>query len=72
MTRDNINYIFIDVNGIEHDKDNKLSNYIIRNLSEYDPTHIKSYEADQLPEKEKKKADYMNINDLLEKINISE
>ncbi len=72
MTKDNINYIFIDVNGIELDKDNKLSNYIIPNLSEYDPTHIKSYEADQLPDLETIKADYMNTNDLLEKINISE
>lgn len=65
-----INYIFATVTGITLNNDGILSSYIVEDIDEY--RDLKSYESDNLPDLESVKGDYLNTNDMLEKLNISE
>lgn len=65
-----INYIFATVTGITLDNEGGLSSYIVEDINEY--RDLQSYESDKLPDLESVKGDYLNTNDVLEKINISE
>lgn len=70
---DTINYIFVSIEGITLDNEGMLSGYVVKDIDGgLFSENIKSYKSDKLPDLESVKADYMNTNDVLEKLNISQ
>ena len=70
---DTVNYIFISIEGITLDNEGMLSGYVVKDIDDgFFSENIKSYKSDKLPDLESVKADYMNTNDVLEKLNISQ
>lgn len=68
-----VNYIFVSIDGITLDNKGELSGYVVSDIDGgIFSKNIKSYEADKLPDIESVKADYLNTNDVLERINIEE
>lgn len=64
-----VNYIFVSVNGITLDNEDNLSSYLVADIEGgLFSEDVKSYNIDSVPDIQSVKGDYLNTNEVLERL----